>query len=159
DPRLEVAGSAASAEEALAMLPAVKPDVISLDIRLPGMNGIEATRRIMAQQPTPIVVVAASVNSEDLKIYMNALSAGEHAVVERPRGVTSADYALLAGRLCRQLVIMSDVPTIRQRRLASTRTMVERQLEGPLAAATPIRASGRLRALGLVASTGGPNAV
>src|SRR5262245_29876852 len=67
-PRLEVAAAVASAEEAIALLPALRPDVISLDIRLPGMNGMEATRRIMAMQPTPIVVVSASVESEDLKI-------------------------------------------------------------------------------------------
>ena len=52
-----------------------KPDVISLDIRLPGMNGLDATRRIMADHPTPIVVVSANVDADDFNISMNALSA------------------------------------------------------------------------------------
>ena len=58
DPRLEVATSVSSAEEGLRLLSKVAPDVISLDIRLPGMNGFQATKRIMAARPTPIVVVS-----------------------------------------------------------------------------------------------------
>src|SRR5438128_6940135 len=107
DPRLEVAASVGSAEEALRKLVKVSPDVISMDIRLPGMNGFEATQEIMARKPTPIVVVSASVEAEDLKISMNALRAGALAVVEKPVGSTHADYETLAGRLCAQLVSMS----------------------------------------------------
>ena len=51
DPRLEVAAAVGSAEEALRVLERVSPDVISMDIRLPGMNGFEATQRIMARKP------------------------------------------------------------------------------------------------------------
>jgi len=157
DPRLEVAASVSTAEEALSILASVRPDVISLDVRLPGMNGLEATRHIMAEQPTPIVIVSASVESEDLKISMNALRAGALAVVEKPTSVTNAEYAIIADRLCRQLVIMSDVSVIRQRgkRVPSL---------APMAAdggqtAPAISPVGGYLALGIVASTGGPNAV
>ena len=57
DPRFDILATVSSAEEALAVLQRVSPDVISLDIRLPGMNGFEATRHIMRDKPTPIVVV------------------------------------------------------------------------------------------------------
>ena len=103
DPRLEVAASVGSAEEALRVLDEVAPDVISMDIRLPGMNGFEATRRIMADRPTPIVVVSASVEAADLQISMNALRAGALAVVEKPVGTSHADYLAVAERLCTQL--------------------------------------------------------
>src|SRR3954454_18145346 len=109
DPRLEGAASVESAEEALRVLDEVPPDVISMDIRLPGMDGFEATRRIMADRPTPIVVVSASVEAEDLQISMNALRAGALAVVEKPTGGTRGDYQQLAERLCTQLAIMSEV--------------------------------------------------
>src|ERR1700722_16507717 len=107
DPRLQVVAAAASAEEALQLLDRVSPDVISMDIRLPGMNGLEATQLIMARKPTPIVVVSASVESEDLHISMNALRAGALAVVEKPVGLAHPQYEKLAKRLCTQLVIMS----------------------------------------------------
>ncbi len=158
DPRLEVAAAVGTAEEAIAMLPTLKPDVISLDIRLPGMNGMEATRRIMAEHPVPIVVVSASVEAEDLKISMNALRAGALAVVEKPTGPAAAGYAAMAERLCRQLVIMSEVSVIRQRGRRMLRAAAPR---GPAAErpAVPPPSAGGYCALGIVASTGGPNAV
>ena len=115
DPRLEVVGAVDTAEEALQILESVSPDVISMDIRLPGMNGFEATQRIMREKPTPVVVVSASVEREDLQITMNALRAGALTVLEKPTGVTSNDYESLAERLCTQLAIMSQVKVVRRR--------------------------------------------
>ncbi len=114
DPRLEIAAAVGSAEEALRILDRVSPDVISMDIRLPGMNGFEATQRIMTERPTPIVVVSASVECEDLQITMNALQAGALTVLEKPVGTTSAEYEALAERLCTQLAIMSQVKVVRR---------------------------------------------
>src|SRR3954468_9395280 len=114
DARLEVVASCGSAEDALRKLHQVSPDVISMDIRLPGMDGFEATQRIMAEKPTPIVVVSASVEAGDLKISMNALRAGALAVVEKPVGLLHEAYAAVAQRLCTQLVIMSQVKVVRQ---------------------------------------------
>jgi two-component system chemotaxis response regulator CheB len=153
DPRLEVAACVGSAEEALSALESAAPEVISLDIRLPGMNGFEATRRIMAQRPTPIVVVSASVESEDLNISMNALRAGALAIVEKPVGATHAEYASLAGHLCTQLVLMSQVRVVRQR-LRFGENGQPKNPPPPLE-----RPAGPFRMLGVVASTGGPAAL
>jgi two-component system chemotaxis response regulator CheB len=157
DERLEVVAAVDSAEAALALLERTSPDVISMDIRLPGMNGFEATQQIMARKPTPIVVVSASVEADDLKISMNALRAGALSVVEKPVGVNSAAYETLASRLCTQLVIMSQVQVIRQR--------IDRKVSfgpGPTSR-TPVHVSaappGPFHMLGMVASTGGPNAL
>lgn len=150
DGRLEVAAAVESAEEALRILDRVCPDVVSLDIRLPGMNGFEATRRIMAHKPTPIVVVSAGVESEDLKITMNALRAGALAVVEKPVGVTQHDYESMAEHLCAQLAIMSQVRVVRQRNHLGMPVRRTRHGLGP---------PGQYRLLGIVASTGGPNAL
>jgi len=151
DPRLELAGVVSSGEDALKVLNALSPDVISMDIRLPGMNGLEATHRIMAEKPTPIVVVANSIESEDLKITVNALNAGALAVLEKPAGPTSANYQALASRLCTQLAIMSQVKVVR-RRGEPKQTQPAR--DWPL----PVR-YGDYRMLGIVSSTGGPNAL
>jgi two-component system, chemotaxis family, protein-glutamate methylesterase/glutaminase len=160
DPRLQVAAAVDSAEEALRILERVSPDVISMDIRLPGMNGFEATQQIMAKKPTPIVVVSASVESEDLKISMNALRAGALAVVEKPVGTSHQDYESLAERLCTQLAIMSQVKVVRQRIDRGVRFGSQwPDLASPVAKAAAGRSSGPFRMLGLVASTGGPNAL
>jgi two-component system chemotaxis response regulator CheB len=160
DPRLEIAASVGSAEEALRILARVSPDVISMDIRLPGMNGLEATRRIMTERPTPIVVVAASVESEELQITMNALQAGALAVLEKPAGSRSGGYEALAERLATQLAIMSEVKLVR-RRIASTDTRATHQ--DAIAAKPRERRAGSgpgdYRMMGIVCSTGGPGAL
>src|SRR5579872_4239572 len=159
DPRLEVAGAVESAEEALGVFEQSAPDVVSMDIRLPGMNGFEATRRIMSENPTPIVVVSASVESEDLKITMNALQAGALAVVEKPVGTTHADYEFLAQRLCTQLAIMSQVKVVRQRLNGKRYLDLSSTSKQTMGEAAIFPQVGAYRILGVVASTGGPNAL
>ncbi|RDI62612.1 chemotaxis-specific protein-glutamate methyltransferase CheB [Microvirga subterranea] len=157
DPRLVVAAAVGSAEEALQEIGRVQPDVISMDIRLPGMDGLEATRRIMSEHPTPIVVIAGSIEDESLKISMNALRAGALTVVEKPVGLTSAGFDGIAETICTQLYIMSQVPVVRQRSFAWR----------PQAASTSVPASrpeldrspSRPTILGIAASTGGPPAL
>ncbi len=155
DLRLEIAGAVGTAEEALQMLERVSPDVISMDIRLPGMNGFEATQRIMRERPTPIVVVSASVEREDLQITMNALRAGALTVLEKPTGVSSNDYEALAERLCTQLAIMSQVKVVRRWVETQAPARFDKVRFNPRAASR----LGGYRALGVVASTGGPSAL
>lgn len=154
DPRLGVVASAASAEEALDLLSKVKPHVISMDIRLPGMDGLEATRRIMRRQPTPIVVLSASVDSESLQISMEALRAGALTVLEKPPGAGHADYEATARALCTQLYIMSQVKVVRQRLGRYERPA------GPAAPRSAPRPAPerreRMRMVAMAASTGGP---
>ena len=84
DARLAIVAECQSAEEALANLYRAAPDVISMDIHLPRMSGLEATRRIMETRPTPIVIVSRSVNAADLDSTMDALRAGAVSALEKP---------------------------------------------------------------------------
>lgn len=156
DPRLVVAAAVGSAEEALQEIGRVQPDVISMDIRLPGMDGLEATRRIMAEHPTPIVVIAGSVEDASLKISMNALRAGALTVVEKPVGVSSDGYAGLAETICTQLYIMSQVPVVRRRSFAWSPAA---PVPKPATAREPEWSAARPSMLGIAASTGGPPAL
>jgi len=117
---LRLAAAVGSAEECLALLVDLRPDVISMDIHLPGMDGLAATSAIMAEHPTPIVVVSSSIRPGEVQLSMEALRAGAVAVVEKPSGPGAADHGLLAARMCTQLAIMSEVQVVRQRaRLAA----------------------------------------
>ncbi|MEX2214639.1 MAG: chemotaxis-specific protein-glutamate methyltransferase CheB [Phycisphaeraceae bacterium] len=161
DPRLEVVASVGSAESALRMMDRASPDVISMDIQLPGMNGFEATQRIMSERPTPIVVIAASVQTGDLNMAMNALRAGALAVVEKPPGLNHGEYQARAQQICTQLAIMSQVKVVRQRfrngslyRSPKTSTI---SLSPSFAPTDSSRHPERM--VGVVASTGGPKAL
>jgi two-component system, chemotaxis family, protein-glutamate methylesterase/glutaminase len=154
DPRLELAGAAASAEEALSLLPLLRPDVISMDVRLPGMDGLEATRRIMAEHPTPIVVIADAVQDSALRISMNALRFGALSVVEKPPGTLARGFDSAAATIATQLAIMSEVPVIRLRRAGQAATPERPAPRGELPV-SPRRRS----VLAIAASTGGPPAL
>jgi len=158
DPRLRVLAAVESAEEGLEVLDRLRPDVISLDIRLPGMNGFEFTKRVMAKRPVPIVVCSASVESADLRITMNALRAGALSVVEKPVGTTHEDYGALAERLCTQLILMSQVRVVRQWNPRVEPRWEVRISEGN-GKAPQSRATSSPALIGIVASTGGPNAL
>ncbi len=149
DRRFEVAGVATSGEEALAVVDKISPDVISMDINLPGIQGFEATRRIMAEHPTPIVVVSG-MDMQEMSLTMQALRAGALAVVEKPVSATHQDYTLLAGKLCTQLAIMSEVKVVRQRQAPSYTAN---------GAPAGLHGTSHYRLLGIAASTGGPNAL
>ncbi len=161
DPRLEVIECVPSGEDALKALARMKPDVVSLDIRLPGMNGLEATKRIMAEYPVPIVVVSSNVEDEEMQISMNALRAGALAVVQKPVGLSHRDYDLLAEGLCTKLVIMSQVRVIRQRYRTSDIPEAQPALSplGTIRPGVSVSSGTKPVILGLVASTGGPSAL
>lgn len=161
DDRFVLVASAKSGEEAIQLIGSSKPDIISMDIRLPGMNGFETTQKIMEIQPTPIIVVSASVESEDLKISMNALRAGALSVIEKPLSVSHQAYETIRRRLLNQLALMSEVKVVRQR--------LKRQLHlppsRPVSPQSPYHTAIQecyhqdYKILGIVASTGGPNAI
>ncbi|MGE4220285.1 MAG: chemotaxis-specific protein-glutamate methyltransferase CheB [Alphaproteobacteria bacterium] len=148
DPRLKLVAVCANAEEALDSIPSIRPDVVSMDIRLPGMDGLEATRRIMAEHPTPIVVIAGSVHDSQLGIALNALKAGALTVVEKPVDPSAAAYEEVADTIATQLAIMSEVPVIRQRGSAQRRVGI-----------APVVGTARPSMIALAASTGGPPAL
>jgi two-component system chemotaxis response regulator CheB len=154
DARFQVLAAVESAEQCLDLLETESPDIISLDIRLPGMNGLDATLQIMSKRPTPIVVVAAQVDDDELNIAMNALRAGALSVVEKPVGVTNVAFESMAAKLCTQLAIMSQVKVVRQG--------IDRGLRfgtSDLPPPKPVMRPGSYAMVGIVSSTGGPQAL
>ena len=92
DPRLEVIGAVDSGEDALNAIKRNRPDVITMDVHLPGMNGFETTRAIMETDPVPIVVVSSSCDTQQMEISFKALEAGALTTVNKPGGPGSPNY-------------------------------------------------------------------
>jgi two-component system chemotaxis response regulator CheB len=116
-PGMRVIAEARNGQEALEMAQQLKPDVISMDINMPRMDGLESTRRIMTTCPTPVVVVSSLVD-KDIDLSLQALESGALAVVEKPPDRRSAGFAEKQATLVRTLAAMAAVRVIR--RSAST---------------------------------------
>ncbi|MEX0852798.1 MAG: chemotaxis-specific protein-glutamate methyltransferase CheB [Bauldia sp.] len=155
DPRISVICAVDSAEKALPLVPRLKPDVISMDVRLPGMSGIEATQQIMEECPTPIVIVAADLSNQTVNSSMEALRAGALSVVEKPTIDSPEAYEAMARRLCEQFVNLSAVKVVRQRFNAAA----NRRRVAPTRPPQPAGLGGAVEVVGVVASTGGPPAI
>lgn len=78
--------------EAVEFLETAKPDVILMDINMPKMNGFEATRRIMAANPIPIIIYSSEYRSSDISMSFKAIEAGALAILEKPPGVNDPGF-------------------------------------------------------------------
>jgi two-component system chemotaxis response regulator CheB len=87
-PFIDVVGVARSAEEALTLVDELRPDVVTLDLIMPGAGGISFIRRQMSQRPLPIVVV--SIADEASQLVLDALDAGAIDFVQKPSALAIA---------------------------------------------------------------------
>lgn len=151
DPELEVIGEAKNGVEAVEITKRLRPNVVTMDIRMPVMNGFEATKRIMIEAPTPIVIVSGSVDVREVETSMHALRAGALDVIQKPMGPGSADFEGISRRFVSTVKGMSRVKVVRH--------FPERPSAAPPAAALPARNGARCRIVAIASSTGGPEAV
>ncbi|MBZ0303248.1 MAG: chemotaxis-specific protein-glutamate methyltransferase CheB [Anaerolineae bacterium] len=154
-PGLCVVGEARDGEEALALVGELKPDVVSMDIRMPRIDGLEATRRIMNQYPTPVVVVSGLVD-QDIDLSFQALQAGALAVVEKPLDRSDPDYATKERHLVNTLMAMAQVRVIRRWETRGAAVEVH-AVPSATPAPAPVARVTELVAIG--ASAGGPSAL
>ncbi len=117
DPGIRVIGTAGNGEEAIAFLAKQKPDVITMDIHMPVLDGIEATRKIMETEPVPIVIVSAVWNPAEVATTFRAMEAGAVALVEKPAGLGHPESQEQARALVQTVKNMAEVRVIRRRGL------------------------------------------
>src|SRR5580700_9964052 len=87
DPEIEVVGMAVTGEEALEAVERIRPDIITMDVHMPRMNGFDATRRIMETHATPIVMVSGAADATDTAKAFRAIESGALAVLRTPFAV------------------------------------------------------------------------
>lgn len=152
---LRVIAEARDGEEVVQLTEMLRPDVISMDIKMPQMDGLEATRRIMTKTPTPIVVVTGLLEI-DLELSFRALEAGALAVVEKPPDRMSRDFADKQRHLIKTLQAMAGVRVISRRRIPR---MKGDSKEVPALTSAQLNGRAKPELIAIGASTGGPSAL
>jgi len=152
---IEVVGEAANGQEALDLTHELKPDIITMDIMMPVMDGLTSVEHIMAERPTPILVFASSVNRKDVNIAFEAIQKGALDVMEKPESLSPDSFEKLRDTLVRKIRLLSNIKVIRhikgrRRNRAAEISYLPRKAEA-------VKPGAKVLAVG--ASTGGPKAV
>lgn len=112
DPDVEVVGQAENGEQAIAKVIELKPNVITMDVDMPVLDGLSACERIMSENPTPILVLTADPRNQAPELTHRALAAGALALQVKP----ALDAAPEAWNLAREVKLLSTVKVIRHLR-------------------------------------------
>src|SRR5438270_369610 len=112
DPDIQVVGEARDGAEAVELTQKLRPSVVTMDIRMPRMDGFEATKEIMITAPTPIVIVTASSAVQEVEASMYALRAGALAILANPHTVYLAPDDRHLGVSGRVTVSLSGAPPV-----------------------------------------------
>jgi two-component system chemotaxis response regulator CheB len=164
DDQLQVVGHAKDGREAVAMAESLKPDVITMDINMPHMDGLQATAQIMTTNPKPIVIVS-SESKEGAAGSLKSLELGAIEFVGKPSSGVDLDMQNVKEELVRKVRMAAKVRVVRTAsRLALT---VQRANGGaapakpapPVRTASVIPADQRFPIVVMGASTGGPATV
>ena len=160
DRELTVVGEATNGEEAVALCRALAPDIATMDVRMPNLDGIEAIRRIMAERPVPIIVLTSPESDRELGITYKGIEAGAVMVLGKPAGLPGQDPD--AARLISHVKAMAGVKVVTRRTSDSHRQPSAHGPPEPSRDDIPSPAGDRRETVQLVAigtSTGGPPAL
>jgi two-component system, chemotaxis family, protein-glutamate methylesterase/glutaminase len=151
DPQLRVIGTVDNGQAALDFIRRKKPDVVLMDIHMPGMDGFESTRLIMQTQPVPIVICSATTDTREVEVTFRLLEAGAVACVNKPTGSKDPESAALTATMIETVKLMSEIKVVkrwaRSRSASASPPPVVAELK-PLPTA--------IKFIGMGASTGGP---
>lgn len=102
DPELTVIDTARNGEDALKLIDRLNPDVITLDLEMPKLNGLETLKKIMSTSPKPVVMIS-HLTQEGAKTTLECLDAGAMDFIPKPSGSISLDFAKVAEDLTEKI--------------------------------------------------------
>lgn len=148
-PDLEVVGKASDGDEALRMVAELRPDVITLDLEMPRMDGFTFLRLLMARQPTPVIVVSGYANKENV---FRALELGALDFVSKPTRSVTSDLSAIRSELLAKVELVRHLSRLK----APGREPTARHVPRP---PQPSHDSRPSKVVLIAASTGGPSAL
>jgi len=151
DPGIEVVGSASDPYVARDKIVRLKPDVLTLDVEMPKMDGVEFLRRLMPQYPLPVVMVSA-LTEKGKKITMEALEAGAVDFVTKPSTNVARGLTEMLGELREKVKIAAGAKVLAWKRKLPSKPVPRSQSPGALAESTD-------KVIAIGASTGGTEAI
>ncbi len=162
DPGIEVVAQATTGAEAVEMAARLSPDLITMDVQMPVLDGLQATERIMRSSPCPIIIVTSQARESDVRLSLDATRAGAMLVLPKPEGPGSSHFASDQRQLVSMVKALAGVKVVRRWRgveqyAAGQGVTSSRQAE-LRTARRPQRAT-RARIVAIAASTGGPAAL
>ncbi len=148
DPRFEVVAEAADGQEAIDLARALKPDVMTLDVHMPGRSGYDVIREVMASpNPVPILVISSAADAETDSVTFQALALGALEVLGKPRAGDPARMARDAENLRSAVRVVAGIRPITR-------------FAPPTPVGTPeLEERPPPQCIGIAASTGGPAAL
>lgn len=170
EPGFEVAGEARDGREAVSQAEALKPDVVTMDINMPHVDGLQATEQIMSTHPRPILIVS-SESREGAEVTLKALELGAIDFVAKPSSGVDLDMSSVRDELVRKLRVAAKVRVVRTasrtklgHEVASSAPRTEPAANPPPksedsrsnGAAAPQRSQNKFPLVVIAASTGGP---
>jgi two-component system chemotaxis response regulator CheB len=152
DPGIEVVGEAADGIEAVEQVRKLRPDIVTMDLQMPRLDGFGATKQIMVENPTPILITT-SVDPKSLAVSLEAVRMGALAVQPKPSDPLAPGFDDEASELVRQVKAMARVKVVRHHP-----DSVRKVAREPAVAVTP-RPDVSPEVVAIAASTGGPAAI
>lgn len=113
-PDMKLVGTASNGEEAIAAVKAKNPDVITMDLHMPKLDGLKTTRELMETHPVAIIIVSASISTEEAIEAFHVLDAGAVSVVGSLVGPHHPEHKAQAKELIQTLKAMSEIKLVRR---------------------------------------------
>ncbi len=158
DPSFHVVAVVTNGKQAVESVAKLRPDVVSMDINMPEMDGLEATRQIMYHTPVPIVIVSSQYETSDVDLSFSILKAGALTILPRPFGPMHPDYRQSARGYRNTLRMMAGIKVAAQKKIPSTR-LSSTEVKTIIVDKVNENNTGMYKILAIGASAGGPMAL